>query len=98
MYTRIADEVTDKYSNKEITTLCLRFVDCDNIKKLIFVALVQTTGERIDEEILLSLRIMISTPGPMYSEQVSVQSRIRLAASLAVLTPCCSHAAVCGFY
>ena len=32
VYTIIADEVTDKYSNKEIMSLCLRLMDSGKIK------------------------------------------------------------------
>ena len=58
MYTIIADEVTDKYSNKEIMSLCLRFMDSGKIKdiSLDFIALERTTGEKIAEAILLLLK------------------------------------------
>ena len=41
VYTIIADEVTDEYSNKEIMSLCLRFMDSGKIKEIFldFVAL-----------------------------------------------------------
>lgn len=58
----IGDEVTDKYANQEILSVCLRFLDLNNdvspqIKELFFdfVNLDKTTGESIANAILSSL-------------------------------------------
>lgn len=79
-------------------------MDCGKIKEIFldFVALERTTGEKIAEAILLCIQnnnIDIAKArgqaydgtGSMSSEQVGVQSRIRLIAPPALYTNCRSH-------
>ena len=61
-FSMIGDEVTDKYANLEILSVCLRFLDLNNdvspqIKEVFFdfVNLDKTTGESIANAILSSL-------------------------------------------
>ena len=62
-YAVIADEVTDRYANQEVLSVCIRYVDvtgggsAEIVKKLIdFVELTRTTGEAVGNGILASLR------------------------------------------
>ena len=64
VFSIIADEVTDKYANQEVLTLCLRFVEMDDgdglphIQEhfLDFVYLERTTGAKIGAAIMQSLK------------------------------------------
>ena len=57
VYSIIADEVTDRYENKEILTVCLRFVQDAKIREMFFdfVELQRANGEQIAQAILASL-------------------------------------------
>ena len=57
VYSIIADEVTDRYENKEILTVCLRFVQDAKIREFsfYFVKLLRASGEQIAQAILSSL-------------------------------------------
>ncbi|CAC5408033.1 unnamed protein product [Mytilus coruscus] len=99
-----ADETTD-VSNKEMLSVCLRFVSCNReIKEVFFdfVHLRQTSGEKIANAILESLRdhnIDITKcrgqgydgAAAMSSMRVGVQARIKERAPLALYVHCNSH-------
>ena len=60
VYTIIADEVTDKYSNKEIMSLCLRFMDSGKIKEIFldFIALDERLVRRLLKQFCFCLKVI----------------------------------------
>ena len=100
----IADEVTGKYDNKEILSICVLFIEGENISEVFldFVELIRTTGAHIAEAIMLSLAQhmvdILKCRGQAYdgaatmsSERVGVQARIKVVCPLALYTHCRSH-------
>ncbi|XP_056016929.1 52 kDa repressor of the inhibitor of the protein kinase-like [Ostrea edulis] len=63
-YSIIADEVTDKYANKEVLVLCLRFLDTREHPAIIkeefldFANIGRTTGEAIADKLIEILRLL----------------------------------------
>ena len=57
VFSIIADEVTGKYDNKEKLSVCVRFIEGENISEVFldFEKLARTTGSHIAEAIMLSL-------------------------------------------
>lgn len=104
VFTIIADETTD-VSNSEVLAVCLRFVtDTPQIKEVFFdfVHLRRTSGEKIAEAIIESLRdhhLDITKcrgqgydgAGAMSSMRVGVQARIKEVSPLALYVHCNSH-------
>lgn len=99
----IADEVTDKFSNQEILSVCLRFVENATIKEVFldYVYLERTTGESISNAILKSLLGLdiAKCRGQSYdgascmsSETSGIQGRIKSVAPRELYTHCKSHA------
>ena len=104
VYSIIADEVTDKFSNQEILSLCLRFVDKNDIKEIFFdfVSLERTTGVAIANAIVSSLRsngIDINKirgqgydgASAMSSEKAGVHGQIKSLVPTALYIHCSSH-------
>lgn len=105
-YSVIADEVTDS-SNKEILSLCLRFVSFEPIpviKEIFFdfLHLEGINGEKIAETLLKSLQIngidvsrcrgqCYDGASAMSSERVGVQKRVRDLSPRAIYVHCNSH-------
>ena len=58
VFSIIADEVTDHYANKEILSVCLRYMNNDAIKEVLldFVPLERANGASIAEGIITSLQ------------------------------------------
>ena len=91
VFSIIADEVIGKYDNKEILSICVRFIEGENISEVFldFVELIRTTGTHIAEAIMLSLAQnkvdILKCRGQAYdgaaamsSERVGVQARIKV--------------------
>ena len=63
-YSIIADEVTDKYANKEVLVLCLRFLDSREHPAIIreefidFANIERTTGEAVADKLTEILRLL----------------------------------------
>ena len=57
VFSIIADEITGKYDNKERLSVCVRFIEGENISEVFldFVKLTRATGSHIAEAIMLSL-------------------------------------------
>ena len=104
VFSIIADEVTGKYDNKEMLSICVRFIEGENISEVFldFVELIRTTGAHIAEAIMLSLAQnkvdILKCRGQAYdgaaamsSERVEVQARIKVVCPLALYTHCRSH-------
>ena len=105
----IADELTDQFTNQEMLTVCLRFLVCDGKLPSItevffdFVSLERTTGQKIAEGIMESLRKygidILKCRGQAYdgaacmsSEAKRVQGQLKRVATRALYTHCKSHA------
>ena len=84
----IGDEITGKYDNKEILSVCVPFIERENMSE-VSVELTRTTGSHITKTIMLSLarhkigilkcRIQAyNGAAAMSSERVGVQARIKL--------------------
>lgn len=107
VFSIIADEVTDRYANQEIMSLCLRFIEEDphpEIKEIFydFIHLQRTTGEEIAKQILCNLKNnnldvhkvrgqSYDGASAMSSENVGVQGRIKRVEPKALYTHCKSH-------
>ena len=84
----IGDEITGKYDNKEILSVCVPFIERENMSE-VSVELTRTTGSHITKTIMLSLarhkigilkcrRQAYNGAAAMSSERVGVQARIKL--------------------
>ena len=80
----IADEVTGKYDNKEILSICVCFIEVENISE-VFLDFVETTGAHIAEAIMLKTKYIYSYAddgaAAMSSERAGVQARMKIAAA-----------------
>ena len=103
VFSIIADEVTD-CSNKEVLSVCLRFLDTSVMKEVFFdyIYLERTTGEYVAEALKGSLKEhnidIKKARGQSYdgapsmsSEKVGVQRRIREESPRALYSHCKSH-------
>ena len=103
VFSIIADEVTVKYDNKEILSICVHFIEGEYISEVFldFVELTRT-GAHIAEAIMLSLAQnkvdILKCRGQAYngaaamsSERVGVLASIKVVCPLALYTDCRSH-------
>ena len=97
VFSIIVDEVTDHYANKEILSVCLRYMNNDTIKKVLldFVPLERANGASIAEGIITSFQsnnIDVSKcrgqgydgASCMSLQKVGVQTRIKALSPLAL--------------
>ena len=100
----IADEVTGEHDNREVLSICFRYVDAEKINEVFFdfVELTRTTGAHIAAAILNSLQQnnidvkmcrgqSYDGASAMSSERIGVQANIKAASPLALYTHCKSH-------
>ena len=102
VFSIIADELTDKYGNQEVLTVCLRFVEMDDrdglphIREhfLEFVHLERTTGAKIGAAIMQSLNKhgidIKKTRGPAY-DGASAMSSPRVGAQAVIRAAAPKH-------